>query len=253
MHPTIGNLISSTYYQDQLVNRTVGDDGQAVPRTRHDLRGIAGLGGQAILWLDLPWAAQDFASGEVGPPDKPRYTNPSEIRAISWFLQSISAGLRPSREEIEFAVLSPYNQQVAAINRQVNVKLVSGSGLVAKQGHHGGHGSSSRVAYSVDSFQGNQAGVIVVSLVRNNNYPPGNGLGFLEDASRINVLLSRAERLLVLVGSWDFFEYQLLGVSVEDPQHPLWHWKKVMTTLDAWFKDGTAVRLDAKALLGGVE
>ena len=258
MHPTIGNLISTTYYQDQLVNRTAGDDGRALPRTRHDLRGIAGLADQAILWIDLPWAARDATTGEIGPAaGKPRYTNPSEIEAIIRFLQSLSADSRPTHEEIEFAVLSPYSQQVAAINRRLNVALVSRSRLVAKHGHHRGHGvgggdAISRVAHSVDSFQGNQAGVIVVSLVRNNTYPPGSGLGFLEDASRINVLLSRAERLLVLVGSWEFFEYQLQGVNISDPQFPLWHWKKAMTTLDAWFSEGKAVRLDAKALSGSV-
>ena len=258
MHPMIGNLISTTYYQDQLVNRTAGDDGRAMPRTLHRLSGIGGLDDQAILWLDLPWAAREATIGEIGPAaGKPRYTNPSEIEAIVWFLQSLSADLRPTDEEIEFEVLSPYNQQVAAINRRLNVELVSRAGMVAKQGHHGGRGvggtnAMSRVAHSVDSFQGNQAGVIVVSLVRNNTYPPGSGLGFLEDASRINVLLSRAERLLVLVGSWEFFEYQLRGVSISDPQFPLWHWKKVMTTLDAWFREGKAVRLDAKALSGGV-
>ena len=258
MHPTIGDLISTVYYEDQLVNRTVGDEGRALPRTRHCLHGIPGLGDKAILWLDLPWVARDPNSGEVGPAvGKPRYTNPAEIQAIVWFLQSLSTGSRPTHEDIELAVLSPYNQQVAAINRRLNVDLVSRSGLVAKQGHHGGRGAGganamSRVAHSVDSFQGNQAGVIVVSLVRNNTHPPGSGLGFLEDASRINVLLSRAERLLVLVGSWEFFEYQLRGVNVEDPQFPLWHWKKVMTTLDAWFGDGKAVRLDAGALSEGV-
>ena len=257
MHPTIGDLISTTYYQGQLVNRTVGDDGRALPRTRHGLSGIAGFDDQAILWLDLPWAARNPAYGEVGPPDKPRYTNPSEIAAIIWFLQSLSADSSPERGEgVEFAVLSPYNQQVAAINRRVKRELVNGSGLVGKQGQQGseagGANAKTRVAYSVDSFQGNQAGVIVVSLVRNNTNLAGEGLGFLEEASRINVLLSRAERLLVLVGSWDFFGHQLQGVKIADPQHPLWHWKKVITTLDAWFKDGTAVRLDVGTRLGGV-
>ena len=39
-------------------------------------------------------------------------------------------------------------------------------------------------------------------------------------------------------------------MSIDDPQFPLWHWKKVVTTLDGWFKDGKAVRLDAKTLSG---
>ena len=257
MHPTIGNLISTAYYQDQLVNRTAGDDGRPLARTRHGLRGIPGLRDQAIVWLDLPWSARVASAGELGPAvGKPRFTNPAEIEAIVALLQSLATDSDPTREEIEFAVLSPYNQQVAAINRRLDAELVRRTGMVPKQDHHGGYGAggvtaTSRIAHSVDSFQGNQAGVIVVSLVRNNTYPPGSGLGFLEDASRINVLLSRAERLLVLVGSWEFFEHQLRGVSITDPQFPLWHWKKVTTTLDAWFAEGTAVRLDATGLSGG--
>ena len=258
MHPTIGDLISTTYYQDQLVNRTAGNDGRGLPRVRHGLHGVSGLGEQAILWLDLPWVARDATTGEIGPAaGKPRYTNPSEIEAIVSFLKCLQGDRPPTHEATEFAVLSPYNQQVTAINRRLSVELVTQAGLVVKQGHQGRHrvegtDMRSRVAHSVDSFQGNQAGVITVSLVRNNNFPPGHGLGFLEEASRINVLLSRAERLLVLVGSWEFFEHQLQGVSIDDPQLPLWHWKKVVTTLDGWFGNGKAIKIDAKALSGSV-
>lgn len=105
-----------------------------------------------------------------------------------------------------------------------------------------------RLAHTVDSFQGNQAAVVVVSLVRNNRLPPGHGLGFLKEAERINVLLSRPERLLVLVGSWEFFQHQLQGLGLDDPHHPLWHWKKVCDTLGSWFDAGKAVRVSASAL-----
>jgi len=177
------------------------------------------------------------------------------VAAIVAFLKRLKDGDR-SQQPLELAVLSPYNQQVAAINRNVTVDLVNAAGLKVKQGLHGRHRgdnieTSGRVAHSVDSFQGNQAGVIVVSLVRNNTLSPGSGLGFLEEAPRINVLLSRAERLLVLVGSWEFFEHQLRGVSIDDHQFPLWHWKKVVTTLESWFRDGKAVRIDASNLASG--
>lgn len=248
MHPTIGDLISTAYYDDQLVNRTAGEDGRGLPRVRHGLQGIPGLGEQAVLWLDLPWAARDVGASEIGPaPGKPRYTNPSEVAAIVAFLKRLKDNGR-GEQPLELSVLSPYNQQVAAIKRDVAVDLVSAAGLNVKQGLRG---TSGRIAHSVDSFQGNQAGVIVVSLVRNNKLPPGNGLGFLDEASRINVLLSRAERLLVLIGSWEFFEHQLRDVSIDDRQFPLWHWKKVVTTLESWFREGKAVRIDARVLSSG--
>ena len=51
---------------------------------------------------------------------------------------------------------------------------------------------------TVDSFQGQQARVLILSLVRNND----KGLqGFLVDQSRINVALSRAQDRLVVIGS----------------------------------------------------
>ena len=70
-------------------------------------------------------------------------------------------------------------------------------------------------------------------------------MGFLDESSRLNVLLSRAERLLVLVGSWDFFQYQVSTVELDDPANPLWHWKRIVTLLDEWFASGRAIRTPA--------
>lgn len=70
-------------------------------------------------------------------------------------------------------------------------------------------------------------------------------MGFLNDSSRLNVLLSRAERLLVLVGSWDFFARQVDVVQLDDVNHVLWHWKRIMVDLEEWFSVGKATRLSA--------
>ena len=218
-------------------------------------RAIPGLNEQSILWLDLPWAAREATASEVGPADgRPRYTNPSEVAAIVAFLHRVRGGAVGT--PVDMAVLSAYNQQVAAIRREVTPALVSAAGLSVKESLHGRPVADTsqmpgRVAHTVDAFQGNQAGVIVVSLVRNNTLVPGSGLGFLEEASRVNVLLSRAERLLVLVGSWEFFEHQLQEVSIDDPHLPLWHWKMVVATLESWFQDGTAIKVAASDLLPG--
>jgi hypothetical protein len=103
------------------------------------------------------------------------------------------------------------------------------------------------LAHTVDSFQGNEADVVVVSLVRNNTLEPGDdsALGFLDKAYRLNVLLSRAEQLLVLIGSWEFFWRQVKHIPLEDKRQELWHWKKVLTLLEEWFGTGKALRLTA--------
>lgn len=59
---------------------------------------------------------------------------------------------------------------------------------------------------TVDEFQGSEADIVIVSLVRNNGLPTWKSLGFLKEPNRMNVLLSRARQKLIVVGSWDFFQ-----------------------------------------------
>jgi len=57
---------------------------------------------------------------------------------------------------------------------------------------------SSRVAvHTVDSFQGSEANCVVLSLVRSNSQ---RSCGFLKDARRLNVAMTRAKDLLVVLG-----------------------------------------------------
>jgi superfamily I DNA and/or RNA helicase len=54
---------------------------------------------------------------------------------------------------------------------------------------------------TVDSFQGNEADLVVVSLVRNNPFGnPHNAWGFILSPERLNVMLSRGRRHLVVIG-----------------------------------------------------
>ena len=55
---------------------------------------------------------------------------------------------------------------------------------------------------TVDRFQGMERQVVLVSLVRNN---PGRSVGFAERPERLNVALSRAQELLVVIGSQSHF------------------------------------------------
>ncbi len=55
---------------------------------------------------------------------------------------------------------------------------------------------------TVDNFQGEEAKVVIVSLVRSNNE---RKVGFLKTTNRINVLLSRAQHGMYLIGNTDTY------------------------------------------------
>ena len=50
---------------------------------------------------------------------------------------------------------------------------------------------------TVDSFQGQEADVVIISLVRSNEE---NEIGFLKDYRRMNVALTRARKKLIVIG-----------------------------------------------------
>jgi hypothetical protein len=74
---------------------------------------------------------------------------------------------------------------------------------------------------TVDSFQGSEADLVVISLVRNNPRSGGSAIGFLRDRRRMNVALSRAKSKLVIVGSLQFLSEAVRGVNPDEETHDL--------------------------------
>ena len=82
----------------------------------------------------------------------------------------------------QVCVITFYAGQVLCINRTLKRVGMDGSGL--------------RVM-TVDSFQGSECDVVILSFVRSN---ARGSVGFLEDFQRLNVALTRAKHLLICVG-----------------------------------------------------
>lgn len=147
---------------------------------------------------------------------------------------------------LSFTILSPYSQQVKKIKQAIKIAslpkyLYPKEDIKASRKNN----NSGQIGYTVDSFQGNEADIVVVSLVRNNkkDTAKAEGIGFLKQVPRLNVILSRAERLLVIVGSFNFFQNQLQYVRIDDYHDPLWSWRKLLDTLYEWFETGKALRI----------
>lgn len=240
MHPDIGSLVSDVYYEGQVQNRTEQDNGIPMSRVQHGLTAPNAVAGTAIVWLDTPWSNADRRFAEV--EERP-YSNPMEARILCDFLRRLAGGDPSGR--LTYALLSPYNAQLRELRRDLQQQPLTCERLVAKAQRHRRSGSLHRQpVFTVDSFQGAQADIIGISLVRNNDRPAGDGLGFLRERARMNVLLSRAERLLVLAGSWDFFANQVAAVPTDDPTHPLAHLRNVVRWFDDAFTTGRAVRIE---------
>jgi superfamily I DNA and/or RNA helicase len=116
------------------------------------------------------------------------------------------------------AILSPYKAQVDKLHQR----------LAAHRNRELSHLDSFRAVRSngafvgtVDSFQGSEADVVILSLVRNNAMTGGRALGFLRDRRRMNVALSRAKSQLIIVGSLSFLREAVRGVNPDAETHDL--------------------------------
>jgi superfamily I DNA and/or RNA helicase len=85
----------------------------------------------------------------------------------------------------DISVISPYAKQVHLIRTELAATSLT---RIAAQNIRVG---------TVDSFQGQETGVVIFSAVRSN---PLNELGFLRDRRRLCVAITRARRGLILVG-----------------------------------------------------
>jgi len=119
--------------------------------------------------------------------------NETEADIVAALLRGIRPALQPSgrTRTSRVAVVTPYRKQVERIQQ--------------------GAAEFANDIWTVDSFQGREADVVIASLVRDRD-SRGDGatmyssLGHLADPARANVMLSRARDLLVIVGRLSLYE-----------------------------------------------
>jgi len=241
MHPAIGSIVSDVYYDSEIENATVTSAGLPDERVVHALDEPSEVRGKAVVWIDTPWAKVNRAAAQS--PDG-RNINHYEADVVLAFLRALQQS--EPRRDTTVAVLTPYRNQMSYLRRAI-VEARIESELSTK-----GFSSAlrGRLVHTVDSFQGNEADIVVVSLVKNHDAIRDiGGIGFLDESSRMNVLLSRAQQLLVLVGSKAFFEYQTSHVDADDRTHGLSHWPRLLTVFEKMRREQVAVVVNSTDLL----
>lgn len=197
MHPDICRVVSRAFYRVRIdpesgEERTYPDGWlrthEATTNKHHGLHAPSFLGQKALIWIDTE-SVEDTN-------DQRAWKNEGEARLIRALLER----LRPAPAEAtgfddeRFALLSPYNAQLDELGK---------IGLPAW--------TRGRL-HTVDSFQGREADIVVVSMVRSTQREdrrPEANIGYLVSPNRVNVLLSRARQLLIVVGRLGHFEHQV--------------------------------------------
>ncbi|MCL9802334.1 AAA domain-containing protein [Pseudomonas sp. AKS31] len=206
MHPDIAKLISRVFYQDKLKTDPDKEKSYKNPKTPlpYLIDQTNTLSNSAPLtWIDMPdiQTTKNMKQGE----QLPRWHNTEERNMISSILKLLTANPN-SKSKTKIAILSPYAEQVGRISRTIYTqgKLRPAFTHLSEFEPADDH---SDFCSTVDAFQGSEADIVIVSLVRNNGNPTLRGaLGFLSDERRMNVLLSRARYKLIIVGSYNLLK-----------------------------------------------
>jgi len=177
----------------------------------------------------------------------PAWHNPLEVRAAVEVLSLLRSDVKEAQEGPTLAILSPYGRQRRALEEAVGDEIGKRLKHLEKfraPSHNG------QWCHTVDSFQGSEADVVVVSLVRNNHHSAvQSALGFLSDARRMNVLLSRAKWQLVLIASTEFLREVMGAVGGTPDENRVEFLGKLLDGLDAGEAAGVVKRVQFDHLM----
>jgi superfamily I DNA and/or RNA helicase len=201
MHESIMSFSSKEFYDGTLTA-----DPSVASHTLNDLAGITPLAWteNPLRWIDTAGAGWE----EEQEPDGESRMNRKEADLVAWLArQWVEAGNAPDA----LAVIAPYAAQVRLLRQRL-----SSQGIEVD---------------TVDGFQGREKEAILISMVRSNN---SGEIGFLSDTRRMNVAITRARRLLVLIGDSatvtgdPFFGRLLEHVEQQGVYQSVWEYPEVM-------------------------
>lgn len=161
MHPAICEFPSAKFYSGKL-------------KTAHVLQSCGTIG---FNWPDKsrPLLFIDVTSKEIC--NRRSYMNESEADIVTDVVKCL---LKLQVSPLEIVILTPYQAQVWCLHDKLSKEVAKIE------------------VCTVDSFQGKERDVVIFSTVRSN---PKGSIGFVDDRYRMNVLLTRAKRGLIGVGS----------------------------------------------------
>lgn len=211
MHPFIGDFISMLYYKNELKT---------------------GIPKQAELKkhkLELPWAKDKVAvfcdvkkNAGLEQSGKSK-SRKAESQRIIKLLDELRAD--SNFEDLSVGIITFYAKQVDDIFSEASKKgytelKADGNYEIAPQYRETPDGREKLRIGSVDSFQGKEFDIVILSTVRSNTFNRNHDnykkvFGFLTLENRLNVAFSRAQKLLIVVGDGEMFADEFAKTYVE--------------------------------------
>ncbi|MEH0294811.1 AAA domain-containing protein [Agrobacterium sp. CCNWLW71] len=226
MDPAIARIVSAAFYEHKL--NTQAARARAAEEVPPPFEVRSPLPKSPVVVVNFKHISAT-GSGARAEKMSPRWHNPSEVSATYDVLRHIRAS-KASEKPPTLVILSFYKAQVEKLSERIDAGIRSGE-LAHLSEFQPVLGSNKWVS-TVDGFQGNEADLVVLSLVRNNSGTGAGALGFLRDRRRMNVALSRAKSKLVIVGSLAFLREAVRGVNPDAGKHDLAFLTVVADTID---------------------
>jgi superfamily I DNA and/or RNA helicase len=245
MHPAIARVVSRAFYERELETHATAASRFVTEACPAASAAPSVLPQVPIFVVDMPFVqgTLDMKRGEEGP----RWHNPAEVEIVDRVIRLLKPAAG-AKKPPSLAVLSPYGEQVRRLSRRIDENVSSYPGLSGFRRAV----QSTFYCGTVDSFQGNEADVVVVSLVRNNHHSGVRSvLGFLSDARRMNVLLSRARWRMILIGSLDFLRGVIAAAEIATDGPDLRFFSELLAGIEEERRAGTAMIVPAARLLEG--
>lgn len=200
MHPTISQFISTTFYQGKVTPRCT------IETRSHNLNLFHN---RPVAWLDVPI----HKGGESAGMSKSREV---EVEVIKNRLQDILQ----ANADYSIGIISFYSQQSGLLQAEID-KMPFEWGKRILVG-------------TVDAFQGREFDIVFLSAVRSNTERANlrRQVGFLSSANRLCVALSRAKRLLVVVGDSE----TVAGTAAEPSVPELRTFYELCRSEEGWYE-----------------
>ena len=223
LSPPVAKLLSKVVYDDKLIPERVNAHDEAFQRNMNAFRTTLKVKDHPIHTIiervcssssedsfgSLTWIHMEAAPHKN--PETHSLGNEKEAEIIISCVAQLLLDLYSMKSRYPDGASNPAATKIAIITGYLEQKDVLERGLSRRLDEMQFRGlgtvdlaewvKSSMIINTVDSFQGQEADIVFISLVRSLADPALKGLGFASDQRRANVMLSRASQLMVVV--WD--------------------------------------------------